>query len=301
MLLPAGVYNIMATPFTPDGAIDEASLRSLVEFVLGTGVDGLNILGIMGEFAKLTESERDRVMRIVLEQVNGRKPVIVNVTHSGTDVAAQLARDAARAGAAAVMAAPPTNQKNLDAVAVYYKRVAEAAGVPLVLQDEPTASGVVQPAAFLARMSDEIENARYLKLEEAPTPAKITQLKKLVNHPVYIYGGLGGTYFLQELDRGAAGTMTGFSYPEILVAICRAHQAGDRPRARDIFNKYLPLIAYEGQLGIGLALRKELLRRRGAIAHATTRHPQAQIDALVGAELDELLAMFDLGPAYLTI
>lgn len=298
MQLSPGVYNTMATPFTPDGTIDEASLRSLVDFILGTGVTGLSILSMMGEFATLTESERDWVTHVVLEQVSGRRSVVVNVTHSGTDVACRLAREAARAGAAGVMAAPPTNQKNLDVVADYYRRVAAAAAeLPLVLQDEPNATGVAQPAAFLARMSDEIENATAISLEEAPTPAKVTRLQALANRPLQIYGGLGGVYFLQELDRGAAGTMTGFAFPEILVEVYRAHRGGDRPRARELFQKYLPLIAYEGQQVVGLALCKELLHRRGVIAHAVTRHPKMQLDGPTGAELDELLQLYGLGGA----
>lgn len=297
----SGVYNIMATPFTAEGEIDEASLRRLVDFVIGCGVHGLTILGILGEFQKLSESERDRVTRIVLEQAAGRVPVVVGVTHTGTDVAVSLAKAAVAAGAAGVMAAPPTNLRNLDAVAVYYRRIAAAIDAPLVLQDEPVASGVVQPAAFLARISGEIESARAIKLEEAPTPPKITQLLQLAQHPLAIFGGLGGVYFLNELDRGAAGTMTGFAFPEILLAIYRRHKAGDRAAARDLFYRYLPLISYEGQTGIGLALRKEILRRRGAIATAALRHPGMGLDQPTHAELDALFAHFDLGPARLDL
>jgi len=297
----SGVFNIMATPFTAQAEIDEPSLRRLVDFVIGSGVHGLTILGILGEFHKLSESERDRVTRIVLEQTAGRVPVVVGVTHTGTDVAVGLAKAAVSAGAAGVMAAPPTNLKGLDAVAAYYKRIAAAIDAPLVLQDEPVASGVVQPAAFLAKVAGEIENARYIKLEEAPTPPKITQLLQIASRPVGIFGGLGGLYFLGELDRGAAGTMTGFAFPEILLAIYRRHRTGDRAGARELFYKYLPLISYEGQTGIGLALRKEILRRRGAIATATLRHPAMGIDAPTHAELDALFALFGLSPAYLAL
>ncbi len=296
-----GVYNIMATPFTAQGEIDEGSLRRLVDFIIGCGVHGLTILGILGEFHKLSEAERDRVTRIVLEQAVGRVPVIVGVTHTGTDVAVALARSAVQAGAAGVMAAPPTNLKNLDAVAVYYCRIAAAIDAPLVLQDEPVSSGVVQPAAFLARVAAEIDTARSIKLEEAPTPPKISQLLQIAACPLQIFGGLGGVYFLNELDRGAAGTMTGFAFPEVLLAVYRLHQAGDREGARDLFYKYLPLISYEGQAGIGLALRKEILRRRGAIAGATLRHPAMGIDPPTQAELDALFTRFDLGAAPLAI
>lgn len=204
-----GVINIMATPFHPDGEIDEPSLRRLVDFQIEKGAAGLNVLGIMGEFHKLLDEERRRVVDIVIDQAAGRVPVIVGCTHSGTRATIELALHAQKAGAAAVMVAPPNNLVNLDAVYEHYKTVANALQIPVVVQDEPTFTGVRMPPAFLARVCNEIPGCDYIKLEDPPTPEKISRLKDLFKRPAGIFGGLGGVFFLEELNRGAVGTEVG--------------------------------------------------------------------------------------------
>jgi 4-hydroxy-tetrahydrodipicolinate synthase len=195
------------------------------------------------------------------------------------------------------MAAPPVNLKGLDAVREYYRRVHDATTRPLVVQDEPVFSGVVMPAPFLASLTDALPRARAIKLEELPSPLKATQVLAAAQRPVAVYGGMGGVYFYEELVRGAAGTMTGFAFPEVLVAVYAAFTAGDRAGAREIFYRYLPLIRYEAQPGIGLALRKEILRRRGVLASAAIRHPGPALDPGSRAELDELLSALGLAGA----
>ena len=290
----AGVYNIMATPFDEQGGLDLAGLRRLVDFQLAAGADGLTILGIMGEAHKLVDDERLRIMRATLEQVAGRRPVVVGASAGGPDATIWLARQAEAIGAAAVMCAPPTNLRNLDAVFAYYRAVADALTIPVVVQDEPVHTGVSMPASFLARLCNEIDGCAAIKLEDAPTPPKISHVRALLQRDVPIFGGLGGAQFYYELRRGAAGTMTGFAYTEILVAIYRRHAAGDGEAARAIYHRYLPLIVYEAQPQIGLALRKELLRRRGAISSAAIRQPAMRLDEPALAELDELLGELDL-------
>lgn len=291
----AGIYNIMATPFDEQGGLDLASLRRLVDFQLAAGADGLTILGIMGEAHKLVDEERLAVTRTVIEQVAGRVPVVVGASAGGPDAAIWLGRQAAALGAAGVMCAPPTNLRNLDAVFSYYRAVAEALAIPVVVQDEPVQTGVSMPAAFLARLCNEIEDCAAIKLEDAPTPPKISQVRSLLRREAPIFGGLGGAQFYYELRRGAAGTMTGFAFTELLVAIERRHTAGDGEGARAIYERYLPLIVYEAQPQVGLALRKELLRRRGAIACAAVRQPAMRLDPDALVELDELLRRLDLG------
>lgn len=285
-----GVINIMATPFDPEGQIDEASLRRLVDFQIEKGAAGLNVLGIMGEFHKLLDDERRRVAEIVIDQAGGRVPVIVGCTHSGTYAAIQLALHAQEAGAAAVMVAPPNNLKNLDAVYEHYRAVASALRIPVVVQDEPTFTGVAMPPAFLARVCNDIPGCDYIKLEESPTPEKISRLTGLLQRPVGIFGGLGGVFFLEELNRGAIGTMTGFSYTEILVDIEQKFKRGDRAAARETFYRYLPLLRFEFQPVVGLALRKYTLYRRGAIAHPHVRQPGPSVSNALTKELDHLLA-----------
>ncbi len=290
----SGIFHILATPFTDDGALDVEGLPRLVEAVLATGVNGLTILGIAGEAHRLTDEERRRVVEDVVKAAAGYVPVVVGVSAPGTHLAAGFAAMAREHGADAVMVAPPAGARNLDAVAEYYQAVARAAGRPLVLQDEPVTTGVVMPAPFLARLIAELPTAEAVKLEEPPTPPKITRLAALAARRVAVFGGLGGVYFFEELSRGADGAMTGFPYPEALRAIREHFVAGRRDEARALFYHWLPLIRFESQPGsvpgTSLAIRKEILRRRGWLRSAYVRHPASPPDAATLDELTEVQA-----------
>jgi 4-hydroxy-tetrahydrodipicolinate synthase len=290
-----GVLPITLTPFTDDGEVDEGSIDTLVEDYLGAGAHGLTILGIMGEAARLLDEERDRVLRRYLQATAGRVPVVAGVSARATRMALDYARRAEDAGAAAVMLAPPDNTRNLDLVFDHFRLVAEAVSVPVVVQDEPVNTGVVMPAPFLVRLLDEIEGCRYLKLEETPTLPKITVVRQRAKEPVGIFGGLGGLYLYEELLRGADGIMTGFGFPQVLVGTYERFVAGDRAGAQEFFFRYLPLIRYEAQLGVGgVTIRKQVFARRGAIASPHARFPAPPVDELTLAELDDLIAAVDL-------
>ena len=293
MIAWSGIFHIMATPFTDAGDLDTAGLPRLVEAALATGVTGLTILGIAGEAHRLTDEERRRVVDATVKEVRGRVPVAVGVSASGTHLAAAFTRMAQDHGADALMVAPPAGLKNLDAVADYFLAVADAARVPLVLQDEPVTTQVFMPAPFVTRLCSEIPRIQAVKLEEAPTLPKITRLRELLSSPVAIFGGLGGVYFFEELSRGADGAMTGFPYPEALKAIRDAFMAGRRDEARALFYRWLPLIRYESQPGAtpgtAIGIRKEILRRRGWIASARVRPPAPALDAATMDELSEIL------------
>jgi len=293
MIAWSGIFHIMATPFTDAGDLDTAGLPRLVEAALATGVTGLTILGIAGEAHRLTDEERRRVVDATVKEVRGRVPVAVGVSASGTHLAAAFTRMAQDHGADALMVAPPAGLKNLDAVADYFLAVADAARVPLVLQDEPVTTQVFMPAPFVTRLCSEIPRIEAVKLEEAPTLPKITRLRELLSSPVAIFGGLGGVYFFEELSRGADGAMTGFPYPEALKAIRDAFVAGRRDEARALFYRWLPLIRYESQPGAtpgtAIGIRKEILRRRGWIASARVRPPAPALDAATMDELSEIL------------
>lgn len=284
-----GVFPVMVTPFGENGEVDEGSLDRLVDFLLERKCHGLTVLGVMGEAARLLESERDRVADRVLNRVAGRVPVVVGAGGGGSRVAAEFARRAEALGAAALLVAPPfMPSPNLDAVFAYYADVAAAVpNVPLFVQDYPPVAGVSMPVPFLERLAKEIATARAVKLEDPPTPPKIGRLRALFPEParLRIFGGLGGVYCLQELERGGDGIMTGYAYPEHLLSIYAKFRAGDRASAAAEYARRLPLIAYEGQIGIGIAIRKEILKRRGAIACAAVRRPTAAIDDATRAEL----------------
>ncbi|MGH9366525.1 MAG: dihydrodipicolinate synthase family protein, partial [Thermoanaerobaculia bacterium] len=204
----------------------------------------------------------------------------------------ERARAARAAGAAAVMASPPRMPKlNSDAVARHFAALAAAVDLPIVVQDYPPVSGYAMEPALLVRIAREIPAARTIKLEDAPTPYKTARiLEKADGIALSILGGLGGMYLLEELAAGAAGVLTGVAYPEILVEIVRLFRAGRREEAGEIFYRSVALMRFEFQEGIGMAIRKEMLRRRGAIAHAAVRLPAPPLDVSTGEALDRLLA-----------
>ena len=292
-----GVYNILATPFKPDENLDEASLRRLVQATVQARVDGITVLGVAGEAQKLTAEERERVVRIVIEEVGTRVPVFVGASYDGTAAAIAAGRAAAKAGAAGLMVAPPTFLQPGPQLTEHYRRLAAAVELPIVLQDYPPINGVTMSPKHMADLCHAVPAVTTVKLEGTPTPQRTALTLATAPKGVTVLGGLGGMYLLDELRRGASGTMTGFAYPEVLIQIWTAWEAGDRERAAEVYERHLPLLVFEGQPGIGLAIRKEMLRRRGLIEHATVRHPGPQLDEGIQADLDEVLARLQLPAA----
>lgn len=290
-----GIHFMMPTPFDDHGRVDEDSIPPLVELAAGAGCRGVVCLGVMGEFSRLSDAERSLVIRRTVEAAKGRLTVTVGTTSPGTDLAILRSKEAQELGATAVMVSPPALPKpNLDAVFAYYQSLDRHVGVPIVVQDFPRENGVFMPAPFIARLNRELQRCIYLKLEDAPTPPKVTAVRNLTGDTMGIFGGLGGVYLLEELNRGAVGTMTGFAYPEVLVRVHSHWVKGEREQARGVFYRYLPLIRYEGQEGVGLALRKEILQRRGVIKTARVRHPGAGIDEVTRKELYETIDAMEL-------
>lgn len=296
-----GVYVISATPFTEAGAVDFESLDTLVEFYLARGVHGITLLGMMGEAQKLTFDESSEVVRRALRRVGGRVPVVVGVSHSSLQVMGNLARLAVDAGAAGALVAPMAGLRTDDQVYAYYESVAAALGpsIPWIYQDYPQASGVYLSTPLLARMVKAFPTLVMVKAEDCPGLGKLTRIRtdaaQAGGRRVSILVGNGGLYFPQALRRGADGAMTGFAFPEMLVQVYERFAAGDVDGAEDLFDRYLPLVCYEQQPGYGLAVRKEILRRRGAIASSTVRVPGPVLTATDAAEIDRLIARLGAG------
>lgn len=294
MPLRPGVHNVAATPFLPDQSLDEASLATLVAYCADRGCEGMLVLGVLGEADKLSDAERDRAIAGFVEAGAGRLQITVGVTHPSTTVTRQRIRRAIDLGADAVMVSPPPGTAAGPILREHFRRVAESTGADaiFVLQDHPTSSGVKLPVPFIVELADVLPRGSVVKLEDPPTAAKTAAL--LAATKAYqVLGGLGGVALLHELDAGSAGTMTGFALPEVLAEIVSSYRAGDRETARNVFEAFLPLMVFEAQPGAGVALRKEILRRRGAIAHATVRQPAPTPDAFSLAALDRMLAEAD--------
>ncbi len=291
-----GVWNIVPTPFHPDGALDTGSIPSLVSFVRRTGVDGMTILGVLGEAGRLGDAERTAVVERVMGAAAGSIPVCVGISHASTDRAVAFAREAASAGAHSVMLAPPPLARpNEAAIRGHYLAVAEAIDLPIVVQDHPASSGVQFPAELLLGLAADVPRCRVIKLEEEPTPPKVGRLVA-GSSDVVVLGGLGGGMLLEELRRGSHGTMTGFGFPEILVAVVRRWFAGDRAGAAAVFDRFATLIRFENQALLNLPIRKLTYQRRGAIASATVRAPGVPADSGTVADLDDILARTGLEP-----
>lgn len=284
-----GIFNILATPFHADFAVDYDSLRRLVRFQIDVGAQGLTILGVMGEAAKLSVDERKAIMDTVVETVAGVIPIVVGTSHTQLETCVALSEAAFSAGADGVMIAPPPMEDKSDpAILALYSKIADKISGPIVVQDFPPINDVIMSPKILAQIAEAIPNARTLKLEDPPLMQKIDAIRER-SDKFAIFGGLGGMFLLEELGRGAAGTMTGFAFTEILVAVYETFNAGRKREAERIFDHYLPLIRYENQPTINLTIRKALLQRRGAIANATPRAPFNPIDAGTQAEIEWLL------------
>ena len=302
-----GFYVISATPFTDDGAMDWASTDRLMDFYIECGCDGVTILGMMGEAQKLSQEESTAFVARVLKRIGTRIPVVVGVTSAGFSQMADLARHSMDLGAAGVMVAGIGALRTDDQVYAYFESVVRELGqeIPVVLQDFPQVNAVYLSPALTNRLFTDFPTLKVLKHEEAPGLRKISKLRAAEasgeRKRRSILVGNGGLHLMQELARGVDGAMTGFAFPEGLVEIIRRWFAGDRQSAEDLYDAYLPVIRHENQIGPGLALRKETLRRRGVIASAKARAPGPNLDAEDEAELTHLLDRLERAKARLGI
>ena len=285
----SGVFNVLATPFTERLDVDARSIKSLVSGVLSAGVDGITVLGVAGEVHRLTENERVRVIHAVIEAVNDQVPVIVGTSHNDTSAAVNAAVAARRVGAAGLMIAPPHGMRAGSVLADHYCQIADSAQLPIVFQDYPAVSGVDLSPQDMADLLHAVPSITTIKLESIPTPLRTAQMLALLPAGGTILGGLGAVYFLDELRHGSAGTMTGFAYPEALKCMYDAYRSGDTSTADAVYMRFRRLLEFEGQPGVGLAIRKEVLRRRGFISHAAVRPPGAHVDDRTAADLTKLL------------
>lgn len=289
-----GVFVIAVTPFTETGALDHDSIDRMVDFYMDKGADGLTILGMMGEAPKLTQAESIEVTRRTLARA-GAKPVVVGVSAPGLAAIGELTKAVMDLGAAGVMVAPPSSLRTDDQIIGYYRNVVETVGtdVPVVLQDFPLVTNVQISTKALGAIFEEHASIVMLKHEDWPGLQKISELRQAEakgRRRVSILCGNAGAFLTEEMQRGADGAMTGFAYPEMMTDVVRLSVAGEIDRAQDVFDAYLPLVRYEQQPGVGLAVRKYVLARRGAIASAAQRRPGAALNAAAIAEVERLIA-----------
>jgi len=290
-----GTFAIAPTPFFEDGRIDFESIDRLTDFYAEVGCDGVTVLGILGEAPKLEGDESLAVATRFIKRA-GQKQIIVGVSAPGFAQMRTLARATMDAGAAAVMIAPPPNLRTDDQITGYFRQATEAIGpdVPWVLQDYPLTLTVVMTPAVIRRIVMDSPSCVMLKHEDWPGLEKITALRGFQKDGslrlLSILTGNGGLFLDFEMERGADGAMTGYAFPDMLVDVVNLSAAGKRDAAHDLFDAHLPLIRYEQQPGVGLSVRKYVLKKRGKIASDAQRKPGAAMSTLARAEVDYLLS-----------
>ena len=289
-----GVVPIAPTPFHPDGRIDDVSLDRMTDFFLAAGIDGITILGQLGEAPKLDHQEAVAVAKRIIKRAD--VPIIVGASAPGFAAMRSLAREVMELGGAGVMIGPPSTLRTDDQIVTYYRQAAEAIGpdVPFVLQDYPLTFTVVMSPGVIRRIVQENPSCVMLKHEDWPGLEKITALRGFERdgsmRRVAILTGNGGLFLDFEMDRGADGANTGYAFPEMLVDVVKLAAAGKRDEAHDLFDAHLPYLRYEQQHGaLGLAVRKYVLMRRGVLASDAQRKPGLTLSAEAKGEVDYLL------------
>jgi 4-hydroxy-tetrahydrodipicolinate synthase len=291
----AGVLPIAPTPFLDDGTIDASSIDRLTDFYLACGATGITVLGQLGEAPKLEHEESVAVARQMIRRA-ARLPVVVGVSAPGFAAMRALTREVMDAGAAGVMIAPPNTLRTDDQVVGYYRQAVDAIGadVPFVLQDYPLTFTVQMTPGVIRRIVSELPSCVMLKHEDWPGLEKISQLRAWekdgsMRH-IAILTGNGGLFLDYEMERGADGANTGYAFPDMLCDVVRLSASGQREEAHDLFDAHLPLLRYEQQPGVGLAVRKYILMRRGLLASAAQRKPAVPLTKAAQGEVEHLLA-----------
>jgi len=285
-----GIFPIPVTPFKPDLSIDYDSLRRQVQFCLAHGAHGLVYPAVVSEFFALSEAERRSVLETVLDEVNGRIPVIAGVSATSTPIAAHLAREAVAMQASGVMSMVPFVKHffspDMDYIIRHFKAIAGVSGgLPIIMQNARIGHPI--PLAALPTLLQELPTIRYLKQETGPSTHQLSAAIEAVGQQLDgVFAGIGGVYFITELDRGAAGSMPAPPFMDVLVRIYRHYNAGERAQARALLSRLGALFTYE--LLYNVSLIKEILRRRGVIEHTVCRVPAPHLDASDTREIDEI-------------
>jgi 4-hydroxy-tetrahydrodipicolinate synthase len=284
-----GVFPILLTTFDENYEVDEKSQLSLVNYLIDSGAHGIALFGNASEGYALSEAEKARLALLIINEVRGRIPVFISTGHTGTHVAIQLSKAAEAAGADGLMILPPYFLKpTAEDLMGYYRSISQAVSVPIMVQDAPLLTGVNISATQMARMAREGENVRYVKVEAQPTAPKVTEVREAAGDSLTIFGGLNGNFLIEELQRGARGTMPGSDMIEMFVRVWKLYENGKLAEARAEFNRYLPLIRFELQPGLGVSAMKHNLKAAGVIKQTTVRPPTRSLDPIAREELEQI-------------
>ncbi len=289
----AGTFVVTITPLDDQRNQDEDSYLDLIEYYSRAGVKGLTILGESAERDLLSETERQRILTMTFESLGGKLPIVVGTGNEDLQLTVQSSISAQDLGASAVMIPPPRGLKtepgvpNEDAIFDYFSFVGDAIEIPMVIQDFPQTDRPKMSPALISRLNREISNAKYLKLEDPPTPLKLARIREITGDRLKIFSALYGRDSFWDLLHGAVGIMTSSPTPEYLVAMYGTYAAGDLKKAFDIYLNTLPLVYYCSELG--LAVRKEILVKRGVIRTSNMKLPEKELADSQKKELADVL------------
>src|SRR5215207_1878030 len=286
-----GCIPILATPFADDGSFDLESLEREIDWALAEGAIGVACVAIAGEGYKLTETERDSVIATTVHRVDGRVPVVASADGPGEEPAIDRARRAAALGADALMVLPSYFVKpGPDALVSYYGRIAEAASVPIMLQDAPQLTGVSMSPALWARIAEATPGLRYIKAEGTPQGPTISETLRLCGDRVGVFCGWGGLSLLDALERGAIGNMPAPNFTRFFSDVQRLWEQGDPQRAERLFERGVPFVMWTMQtIDHSVTAAKVELHRRGIIASARLRQPSLALDDIARGQLARYL------------
>ncbi|RZI64023.1 MAG: dihydrodipicolinate synthase family protein [Variovorax sp.] len=291
-----GIFPVAPTTFTESGALDLASQKRCLDFMIDSGVDGICILANFSEQFLLSDDEREVLTRTALEHVAGRVPVIVTTTHFSTAVCIDRSRRAQAMGAAMLMVMPPYHGATFRVpeakIFEFYAQLSDAVSIPIMVQDAP-ASGTVLSAPFLAKMATEIEQLSYFKIETPGAASKLRELIRLGGEAIEgPWDGEEAITLLADLDAGATGAMTGGAFADGIRPIIEAHRNGDADLAFALYQRWLPLINHENRQA-GFLAAKALMKEGGVIACDAPRHPWPAIHPEVRRGLLDIARRLD--------
>ncbi len=291
-----GIFVIVVTPFTESYALDEESLRRQVDFCVEAGVQGLVGPANASEFATLSDDERKRWLEIVIDETDGRVPVVATTTSGHAVPTLALSRWAQDAGADSIMLMPPhILHPDAQGCYDYYRTLSDGLSVPIIIQNFMGPVGTPMSSELVARMCRDFERVQYVKEETFPEPQRISETLAAAGDSCRgVFGGQGAVHVLNEYRRGACGNMPASQAADVHVDIWEKLEAGDEKGARELFNRLLPLINMERLYGV--ALYKEVFKRRGIFETSLSRSPKAVLDDGDLRELDAIMA--DVEPLF---
>lgn len=287
-----GVVWTLPTPFRAGAEVDHEGLARLVDLAVRAGVSAVSVLGAAGEASRLTERERLEIVDTVTRHANGRLAIVVDTSSDGPRTCIDFSRQVRGLGAAAVLVSPPrAHRLSNEWIVHHYRSLAEAVDLPIVVQDAPAQCGVSMDAGLLVRIGREVPAARTLRIDAAPTSMKITRiLAAAAETRLHVLGGQGGLFLIEDLRAGADGVSSGFACPELLVRVVALVRDGHESEAVTLFHRFVPLMRFENVEGVGPAVRKEMLRRRGVLVDASTRAPGIVLDEGMRGAIEQLMA-----------